>query len=103
MAKSKQTKSGLVNYVYENSAFDLKDVSKCVNMFLTALSDSLGNGEVVELRGFGTFEVKPHKGRRAFDFKTGEIRQNHDYCSVVFKPGKALKEKLHKEHHEKDC
>jgi nucleoid DNA-binding protein len=45
-------------------------------------------GKTVELRGFGTFEVKKRKGRkRARNPKTGENVAVKDHGVATFRPG----------------
>jgi nucleoid DNA-binding protein len=49
---------------------------------------------VVELRGFGTFEIRTRKGReKARNPKTGEVVPVQNHGVTVFRPGKDLKKK----------
>jgi nucleoid DNA-binding protein len=56
------------------------------------ISEALVRGESVRVYGFGTFEVKTHKGRLAHNVATGENRVLPDYPVVSFRPGENLKE-----------
>ena len=50
------------------------------------------SGRTVELRGFGTFEVRVRKGRkRARNPKTGEPVSVADHGVAAFRPGRDLK------------
>lgn len=56
---------------------------------------ALVEGKTVELRGFGTFEIRVRKGReRARNPKTGEIVKVEDHGVAVFRPGKELKDSV---------
>jgi integration host factor subunit beta len=92
MAGNKQTKSDLVDKIYEKSRLDLKDIRSVVDLFLDEVKAALENGESVELRGFGTFEIRERKGRKkARNPKTGEIVSVEDHAVVAFRSGKELK------------
>jgi hypothetical protein len=41
--------------------------------------------------GFGTFYTRIHKGRKARNFKTGELIKYKDVRQAAFKPGVLLK------------
>ena len=55
----------------------------------------LEEDRVIELRGFGTFEVRTRKGReRARNPKTGEIVAVETHGVAIFRPGKELKDSV---------
>jgi integration host factor subunit beta len=55
------------------------------------IKDAILAGKTVELRGFGTFEVKKRKGRqRARNPKTGEIVAVKDHKVAAFRPDREL-------------
>lgn len=56
------------------------------------ISEALVRGESVRVYGFGTFEVKKHKGHLAHNAATGENRMLPDYPVVTFRPGENLKD-----------
>jgi nucleoid DNA-binding protein len=61
------------------------------------LIKSMLEAKTIELRGFGTFEIKKRKGRaKARNPKTGEVVSNEDHGVAVFRPGKELKVKAWK-------
>jgi Bacterial nucleoid DNA-binding protein len=92
MLLKKQTKSDLINKLYEKSGKELKDIRLIVDMFLDEVKDALENDQSVELRGFGTFEIRERKGRKkARNPKTGEIVSVEDHAVVAFRAGKDLK------------
>lgn len=92
MVGGKKTKSDLVNHIYEKSGHELKDIRSIVDIFLEEVKDALEDGQSVELRGFGTFEIRERKGRKkARNPKTGETVSVEDHAVVAFRSGKELK------------
>ena len=60
-----------------------------------AMRDALIRGERVEIRGFGTIEVKPTKGRPgARNPRTNELTPVPPHRLAKFRPGKLLREQL---------
>ena len=92
MPVNKRTKSDIVDAIYEKTGSDLKEVRAIVDIFLDMTKDALEVGQSVELRGFGTFEIRARKGRaKARNPKTGEIVSVEDHSVVAFRAGKDLK------------
>ncbi|ULQ59852.1 integration host factor subunit beta [Brucepastera parasyntrophica] len=92
MHDKKQTKSDLVDGIYEKTGSELKTIRIVVDQFLREIKQSLENGQSVELRGFGTFEIRKRKGRKkARNPKTGEIVSVEDHAVVAFRSGKELR------------
>lgn len=92
MKPKKQTKRDLVENIYAKTGHDLKDIKSVVDCFLNELKNALEQNQSVELRGFGTFEIRNRKGReKARNPKTGEIVSVEDHAVVAFRSGKDLK------------
>lgn len=92
MLVKKQTKSDLIDQIYEKTGHELQDVHSIVDMFLNEIKKSLEKHQSVELRGFGTFEIRERKGRKkARNPKTGAIVSVEDHAVVAFRSGKDLK------------
>lgn len=92
MLGKKQTKSDLIDTIYEKTDHELKDVRSIIDMFLDEIKESLEKDQSVELRGFGTFEIRERKGReKARNPKTGAIVSVEDHAVVGFRSGKDLK------------
>lgn len=67
-----------------------------VQSLFDAMKDSLINGNRIEIRGFGVFQVKNTKPKPAArNPRTGEIIFVPARRKTHFKPGKELKERLH--------
>ena len=71
--------------------------SKMVDSIFRAMRESLIEGDRIEIRGFGVFQVKDTKPKPAArNPRTGEIIYVPARRKTHFKPGKLLKEALHK-------
>ena len=71
--------------------------AKMVDSVFNSMRKSLINGDRIEIRGFGVFQVKDTKPKPAArNPRTGEIIYVPARRKTHFKPGKLLKEELHK-------
>ncbi len=75
-------------------SLDLKISEQIVKHILDRLSQAIFSHERIEIRGFGSFEVKHRLSRKARNPKTGETVQTKDRYAVRFKPGKELRERV---------
>ena len=92
-ANSKLTKAEIIDNIYEDLDIDRSDIHKVIDKLFDHLKDALGADQVIELRGFGTFEIRTRKGReKARNPRTGEIVPVDAHGVAVFRPGKQLKE-----------
>ncbi|PKN78071.1 MAG: integration host factor subunit beta [Candidatus Cloacimonetes bacterium HGW-Cloacimonetes-1] len=66
------TKADLVKIISENTGIIRKDVAVVVDSLLQSIKDSLGEGNHIEIRGFGTFKLKTRKPRVGRNPKTDE-------------------------------
>ena len=88
----KLTKAEIVDAVYEKAKTDRKEIQKVVDFFIEEIKSALISRKVIELRGFGTFEVKIRKGReKARNPKTGEALSVSSHGIAFFRAGKDLK------------
>ena len=91
----KFTKADIVDAIYNKSGTDRKEIKTIVDLFLEELKAALVLRKVIELRGFGTFEVKIRKGRqKARNPKTGEILSVNSHGIAAFRAGKELKQSV---------
>ena len=65
-----------------------------VDAFFQGLTDSLMQGDRIEARGFGVWQVKRTEPRNAHNPKTGQPVYVPARKKATFKPGKILKEAL---------
>lgn len=97
MAKntSTMTKSELIELVaskQQHLAF--KDVELAIKTLLDRMSESLANGERIEIRGFGSFSLHHRPPRMGRNPKTGESVALPGKYVPHFKPGKELRERV---------
>lgn len=92
MGGSKLTKADIIDSVYQKTGMDKKDIHGVIDTVLGVIKQGLMDGQVVELRGFGTFEIRLRKGRqKARNPKTGETVSVSSHGVAAFRPGKELK------------
>ena len=88
----KITKADLIKALHSSRALNHKEVHGLIDALFDEIKGAILAGKTVELRGFGTFEVKKRKGRqRARNPKTGEIITVEDHGVAAFRPGRELK------------
>jgi integration host factor subunit beta len=93
MAEKKFTKADIVDALYEKTGMDRKDIHVITDLFVSEIKNALIRRQVIELRGFGTFEVKVRKARpRARNPRTGESIVIHSHGIVAFRSGRQLKQ-----------
>ena len=73
-----------------------RDVERIINTVFDKIVDALGDGDRVELRGFGAFSVKERQSREGRNPRTGESVQVEAKRVPFFKTGKELRERLNK-------
>lgn len=93
MAKEKLTKAVIIENLHNKLNINRNDIHVVVDAFFEELKEGLKEEQVIELRGFGTFEVRTRKGReKARNPKTGEQVSVGTHGVAVFRPGKELKD-----------
>lgn len=79
----------------ESSSLSKSDIHAVLDEFFIEVKSGLSASRVVELRGFGTFELRLRKGRdKARNPRTGEALSVKSHSVAIFRPGKDLKEKV---------
>ena len=71
-----------------------RDVERIINTVFDKIIEALGNGDRVELRGFGAFSVKDRQARDGRNPRTGESVHVEAKRVPFFKTGKELRERL---------
>jgi integration host factor subunit beta len=71
-----------------------KDIILGIKQLLTLMSQTLINGERIEIRNFGTFSLHYHPARNAHNPKTGIKLLTKPSYSVYFKPSKRLRQQI---------
>lgn len=93
-------KSELINRIAaKQKTLSLKDVELSVNHILEQMSITLGHGERIEIRGFGSFSLHYRPPRKAHNPKTGEHVHTEAKYTPHFKPGKDLRDRVNSNRH----
>ena len=94
------TKSELIEAIARRqSHLPAKDVELAVKHLLEVMSNSLANGERIEIRGFGSFSLHFRPPRIGRNPKTGEAVALAGKYVPHFKPGKDLRERVNAGRH----
>ncbi len=73
-----------------------RDVEVIVNTVFDSMTDALRRQERIEIRGFGSFEVRVRKPRVGRNPKTGMSVEVGERMVPFFKVGKELRERVNK-------
>jgi integration host factor subunit beta len=84
-------KSELVHALSRELNFSIKKSLKIIDIILDAIAEKLVAGEKVDIRGFGTFNVRQYDSYMGRRPNTGEQVEVQPKKLPVFKVGKALK------------
>lgn len=88
-------KSELIQRITErNPHLYQRDIENVVGAILDTVSDALGRGDRVELRGFGAFSVKQRPARIGRNPRTGEQVSVDAKAVPFFKTGKEMRQRL---------
>ena len=91
----KITKADLIQEIQSNTNLPKKDITAVVDSLLSEIKNALCNGSSIELRTFGTFELKLRKGRTDnINPKTGQKNSSPPHYVAAFKAGQELKNNL---------
>ncbi len=97
MSSNKLTKAKIIDAIHEQTNVDRNEIHEVIDLFVEEIKKALVQGRVIELRGFGTFEVRVRKGRKkARNPKTGEQLSVASHGVAAFRPGKELKKDVWK-------
>jgi nucleoid DNA-binding protein len=77
-------------------AFTKADIEKLIDAFLDTILETLVQNKRVELRRFGTFELRRRPGRSAKAPKSGKAYTLPDRFVPFFRPSKIFKEEIFK-------
>ncbi|MFO0981763.1 MAG: HU family DNA-binding protein [Planctomycetota bacterium] len=88
------TKKELVNRIADKTGQTKVVTKEIIQFFLDEIIRELSNGNRLEFREFGVFEVKPRKARRAQNPRTLEKVNVPPKKVVKFKVGRIMREKV---------
>jgi integration host factor subunit beta len=93
MVTNKFTKADIIDSIYNKTGINRKDVRVVADLLIDEIKAALVSQRVIELRGFGTFEIKIRKGRtKARNPKTGEALSVGSHGIAAFRAGRELKQ-----------
>ena len=93
LSRNKITKLEIIDAVYEKTELNRKEIKSVVDITFATIGEALSTGSAVELRGFGTFEIRIRKGRKkARNPKTGEAVSVSSHGIAAFRAGKELRQ-----------
>ena len=84
-------KTDLITRVALRTKLTQKQTTLVVNTFLSSITDSLSEGNEVEIRGFGSFRIRQRDSRVGLNPKTGRKLFIPAKKAPYFRPGKSLK------------
>lgn len=84
-------KQELIRAVAQSSDIPVKEAEKIVNRTFSIITDTLAEGERVQIVGFGSFEVRDRSARTARDPRTQETVEVPATRVPIFKAGNSLK------------
>lgn len=91
--EDKLTKAAIIENLHGKLGLNRTDIHAVIDELFEEIKDGLKVNRVIELRGFGTFEVRIRKGReKARNPKTGDVVAVDKHGVAIFRPGKELKD-----------
>ena len=89
------TRKELVGLIFDEIGSESKvnhvQIDACISSFLSHIKTSLANKKTIELRGFGTFELKKRAAKNnSRNPKTGQLFSTREHYTTVFKSGGEL-------------
>jgi len=87
-------KLDIIHLMSKDIDIPLRKADEIVNKVFETMSDALLSGNRIEIRGFGSFEVREYDGYTGRNPKTGEEKAVLPKKLPFFKVGKDFKEKV---------
>src|SRR3954468_9388918 len=88
------TKSDLIDVLCESQKMPKGRAELLVNVIFDSMEASLRNGERIEIRGFGSFEIREYRAYEGRNPRTGSAVPVKPKRLPFFKVGKELKERV---------
>lgn len=95
------TKKALVDKISQDTNQAQVIVKRVIQQFLDEIIDELSNGNRLEFRDFGVFEVKERASRIGRNPRTGQEVKVPKRNVVTFKVGRMMKKRVQEKGHEK--
>lgn len=88
------TKTDLINKLADQMSLPVKDAKSIVDTIIETMTEALAEGRGVELRGFGSFQLRNYEAYSGRNPKTGEPIKVAPKKLPFFKVGKDLRERI---------
>ena len=92
--KAKFTRTDIQKIIISSSGIDARKAAELAGQISNAITAALAAGVTIELRGFGSLEVKKRKATTKRNPQTGEPVTVPPRRRVLFRPGQELKAAL---------
>src|SRR5207344_1390573 len=99
MRRSPMTKSEMIDAIAARAELTKARAEMVVNCVFDAMTEALQRGEGIEIRGFGSFTVRPYKAYSGRNPRTGEPVPVPPKRLPFFKVGKELRELVNNSRH----
>ena len=91
------TKRNIARTISEELGLTQLQTRQIIQKILDSIVSTLVEEGRVELRNFGVFEVRWRKARKGRNPRTGEKVMVPKRCTVIFKPGLVMEERIKEE------
>lgn len=89
------TRSELIQILSgKQSQLSDKEMEMAIKHIFDQMTDALGKGQRIEIRGFGSFSTRFRPTRMARNPKTGAYVRKEGKYSLHFKPGKEMRDRV---------
>jgi integration host factor subunit beta len=89
-------RAGLTKKLLEKEHIPGKEAKVIVDLLFSLMQEALEKGERIEIRGFGSFEIRHYGNYKGRNPKTGQTVDVRPKKVPFFKAGKELKEMVNK-------
>jgi integration host factor subunit beta len=96
------TKSDLIDLLTEKLQMPKGRVEQIVDCVFDSMEQALRRGDRIEIRGFGSFEIREYKSYDGRNPRTGETVHVRPKRLPFFKVGKELKERINDSRNRQD-
>ena len=90
------TKADLIQTLADQLNLSLKEAKSVVDTIIETMADALAQGRNVELRGFGSFQIREYDSYTGRNPKTGAKIKVGPKRLPFFKVGKDLRERINR-------
>lgn len=95
-------KSDLILQIIKNSNLSNREVNNCVSSIINQIKEAIKNHNRIEIRDFGSFDIKFRPERKGRNPKTGQTIEIKEKYVSIFKAGKQLRDKVNRKKMEKN-